>query len=84
MNRAPLLRPSTAQMLVKDLWYRVRREPNLVKNPKSREKPTVWVDFYHKKNWIQTSVPSSAILMSVAFQKEVAMGLFLNGDADGQ
>lgn len=80
MNRAPLLRPSTAQVLVKDLWYRVRCEPNLALNPKSREKPTVWVDFYWKKNWIQTSVPSSALLMSVAFQKEVSMGLFLNSE----
>ena len=65
-------------MLVKDLWYRVRREPNHVKNPKSREQPTVWVDFYHKKNWIQTSAASSAMLTMLEFQKNVAMGQFLN------
>ena len=66
-------------MLVKDVWFKVRREPNMVKNPKSREKPTCWVDFYYKKNWIQTSAATSALLCFIKFQNDVAMGMFLTG-----
>lgn len=78
MNRAPLLRPESAQVLVKDLYYRVRREPNVVTNPeRSREKPTVWVDFYHKKNWVQTSAGSSAMLTMLKFQTDLGHVMFL-------
>lgn len=65
-------------MLVKDLWFKVRREPNRVKNPRSREKTTVWVDFYLKEKWIQTSIATSAQLTMLNFQKEVAMAQFLS------
>lgn len=66
---------------MKDLWYRVRREPNFVENPKSKEKQTVWVDFYWKKSWIQTSAATSAMLTMLEFQKNVALGQFLGSDS---
>jgi hypothetical protein len=77
MNRAPLLRPESAQVLVKDLWFRVRREPKPGPRGGLNERPTVWVDFYHKKNWVQTSAASSALLTMINVQKEIAMGVFL-------
>lgn len=77
MNRAPLLRPETAQKFVGDLWYRVRREPKPGPRGGLSEKPSVWVDFYHKKNWVQTSAASSAMLTTIGLQKEIAMGMFL-------
>lgn len=77
MNRAPLLRPESAQVLVGSLYYRVRREPKPGPRGGLSERPTVWVDFYWKKNWIQTSASSSALLTMIGVQKEIAMGIFL-------
>jgi len=78
VNRAPLLRPESAQALVKDLWYKVRREPKPGPRGGLSEPPTVWVDFYHKKNWVQTSAATSAVLTVLEFQKNVALGQFMS------
>lgn len=55
----------------------VRQEPNLAEDPRSREKPSVWVDFYWKRNWIQTSAATSAVLTVMEFQKNVALAQLL-------
>jgi len=64
-------------MLVKDLWYRVRREPRPGPRGGLSEKPTVWIDFYWKKSWIQTNAATSALLTLNKVQNDVMMGLFM-------
>lgn len=65
-------------MLLKDVWFKVRREPNLVTNPNSKEKPTVWIDFYYKKAWKESRIATSAMLTFLGVQKEIGMALFLS------
>lgn len=57
---------------MKDLYYKVRREPKPGPRGGLSEEPTVWVDFYWKKNWIQTSAATSAVLSLLKLHQDIA------------